>query len=137
MHSFDQSDRILTYRLSAAYDCWGSRRSLRRGSHNGLWFVDAAELDEPAPAEPLTDSSSDRECILQRFAASGRFTDKELSTLRALTVERMTIAEIAARDRCSRQAVIARLIGNTRGQGGILRKARVLLEGEAISSSGA
>jgi hypothetical protein len=47
----------------------------------------------------------------------------EIRTLHALVVLRLTIAEIAIRDGCSRQAVLARLNGNSRGQGGIIKKA--------------
>jgi hypothetical protein len=116
------ADRTLTYRLSAAYDCWGQRRALRHGVRNGIWFLDPTGLDEP----PATDAEAqvcDREQKLADFHSSGRFTPTELATLRALIVERLTIEEIACRDGCSRQAVVARLVGNSRGQGGILKKA--------------
>lgn len=123
----DQLDRALTYRLGVAYDCWGSRRAVRRASHNGLWLVDTGNLDEPAADDHTPDTNSARERLLQVFVASGRFTQKELATLRALVLERSTLDEIAERDGCSRQAVMARLAGNSRGQGGILKKARALL----------
>lgn len=124
---FDASfDRTLTFRLSAAADCWGRRRSLRRGIRNGVWFIDGAALDEPEPADQTEAEphNADRHAALRRLTASGAFTPIEIATLHALVVERLSISEIAARDRCSRQAVMARLTGNSRGQGGILRKAR-------------
>lgn len=122
-------DRTLTFRLSAAADCWGRRRMLRRGIRNGVWFIDGAGLDEPQPDDPAdtAHADDDRRGALQRLIASGAFTHVETATLHALVIERLTIAEIAARDRCSRQAVMARLVGNSRGQGGILRKARTLM----------
>jgi len=57
------------------------------------------------------------------LAASGILTARELSTLRRL-LDGLSFAEIAAQDGCTRQAVIARLIGNSKGQGGALRKCR-------------
>ena len=125
---FDSAfDRKLTYRLSAAYDCWGNRRALRRGARNGLWFIDASTLDHPHTEAAPVDCHADRARALDTLRSSGRFTPLELATLHALIVEGSTIAEIATRHRCSRQAVIARVVGNSRGQGGILKKARALL----------
>lgn len=121
------AERTLTYRLASAYDCWGIRRSLRRGTRNGIWFLDATELDEPHVDDDVPVSIASRESRMAEFAASGRFTPIEIATLHALVVERLTIGEIALRDGCSRQAVVARLVGNSRRQGGILKKARSLL----------
>lgn len=120
-------DRTLTYRLSAAYDCWGNRRSLRRGTQNGIWFIDASGINEPAIDAPPIDRGAARARDLAEFRSSGRFTVLELATLHALIVERSSIGEIAEQHGCSRQAVLARLGGNSRGQGGILKKARALL----------
>lgn len=130
---FDSSaERYLVYRLAAAHDCWGHRRAVRHGVRNGIWFLDPTGLDEPA-AEPAYAPTCNREERLAEFVASGRFTCTELATLRALVVERLTIDEIAQRDGCSRQAVLARLVGNSRGQGGILKKAQALLSSPALS----
>ena len=127
---FDSAlDRKLTYRLSSAYDCWGRRRSLRRGTQNGIWFIDARGLDLPDLETVPVQHDAARANGLAALASSGRFTATELETLQALVVERLTIAEIAERHGCSRQAVLARLIGNSRGQGGIVKKARALLGG--------
>ena len=120
------AERTLTYRLASAHDCWGHRRPLRWGTRHGIWFLDATGLDEQPP-DDVPASTSSRELRLAEFTASGRFTTIELTTLRALIVDRLTINEIARRDGCSRQAVVARLVGNSKGQGGILRKARSLL----------
>lgn len=120
-------DRTLTYRLSSAYDCWGSRRSLRRGTRNGLWFVDVSGIDEPVVDAPHVDRGAARIRGFVELQSSGRFTATELATLHALIVERASIGDIAERHGCSRQAVLARLVGNSRGQGGILKKARALL----------
>ena len=120
------AERTLTYRLASAHDCWGHRRPLRWGMRHGVWFLDATGLDEQAP-DDIPVSTFSREHRLAEFASSGRFTGIELATLHALIVDRLTINEIARRDGCSRQAVVARLIGNSKGQGGILRKGRSLL----------
>ena len=121
-------DRTLSYRLSSAYDLWGHRRSLRRGIHDGMWFLDPTGIDEPRREDPPNDDLTPvREQWLSEFRSSGRFTPIEVATLRALVIDRLTIEEIAQRDGCSRQAVIARLVGNSRGQGGILKKARAFL----------
>lgn len=124
--------RTLTYRLASAYDCWGRRRSLRRGSRNGIWFLDARGLDEP-PVDDVPVSDCTREQALAGLAASGRFTTIELATLHALVTDCLTIDDIAQRDGCSRQAVLARLVGNSKGQGGILKKARALLPSRPLN----
>jgi hypothetical protein len=129
------AERSLVYRLAVAYDCWGQRRAVRHGSRNGIWFLDPTGLDEPASKSDAAPSCN-REERLAEFVASGRFTRTELATLRALVVERLTIDEIAQRDGCSRQAVLARLVGNSRGQGGILKKAQALLSLPALSDEG-
>jgi hypothetical protein len=126
-------ERTLSYRLSAAYDCWGNRRTLRRGVQNGIWFLDARAIDEPAATEYEIDAAAERPQQLTALTSSGRFSATELATLHALVVERLTIDDIAARDGCSRQAVMARLVGNSRGQGGILKKARAYFHGRPHS----
>lgn len=120
-------DRTLTYRLSSAYDCWGNRRSRRRGTQNGIWFIDSSRIDEPVVDAPLLDRCADRVRSLTELQSSGRFTAIELATLHALIVDRLSIGEIAGQRGCSRQAVLARLVGNARGQGGILKKVHALL----------
>jgi hypothetical protein len=125
-------ERTLSYRLSAAYDCWGHRRTLRRGTHNGIWFLDTTEIAEPPIRHHDNDSNTARAQRLLEFHASGQFSATELATLHALVVERLTIAEIAARDGCTRQAVMARLVGNSRGQGGILKKARTFRDNDHV-----
>lgn len=128
-------DRTLSYRLSSAYDCWGNRRSLRRGTRNGIWFLDSTGIQEPATDEPPVDLCGSRERQLAELRSSGRFTAIELATLDALVVERLTIAEIAARHGCSRQAILARLVGNSRRQGGILKKARTSFSGPTFGTA--
>lgn len=130
------TERSLTYRLGAAYDCWGHRRALKHGVRNGIWFLDPIGLGERLPEEAAADTVSDRERKLAAFAASARFTPTEIATLRALVVERLTINQVAQRDGCSRQAVLARLVGNSRGQGGILKKAQALLSARNLSDEG-
>lgn len=119
-------ERTLTYRRAVAHDCWGNRRALRCGVRNHVWFIDATSFDELPVIEQPEDPTPGRLSMLDDFAAAGCFTPIELATLHALAVERLTLTEIARRDGCSRQAVLARLIGNSRRQGGIVRKARAL-----------
>ncbi len=130
-------DRFLSFRLAIAADCWGRRRSLKSGTRNGIWFVTSGEFDQPLQDDAIADPAEDRAEILQRFIDSGVFTTTEIATLQALAIERLTVAELAERDGCTRQAVMARLAGNSRGQGGILRKARALLatSGAALHES--
>jgi len=98
---FDSAfDRTLTYRLASAYDCWGHRRPLRRGTRNGIWFVDASGIDEPAGEARSVDPGPARERGLAHFQSSGGFTVIELATLHALIVERLSIDEIAERHGC-------------------------------------
>jgi DNA-directed RNA polymerase specialized sigma24 family protein len=125
---FDSSlDRTIAWRLGLVCDHTGARRIVRRGIRNGIWFLDPRSLDE-APADDAREApepeSTRRVRALEAFQTSGLFTPIELATLHALTIEKLSIGEVAKRDRCSRQAVMARLIGNSKRQGGILRKAR-------------
>jgi len=94
-------DRTLTYRLSSAYDCWGNRRSLRRGTQNGIWFIDASRIDEPVVDAPPAEDGAARVRRLAEFQSSGRFTAIELATLHALIVDRLSIGEIAEQHGCS------------------------------------
>ena len=96
-------ERALTCRLAEAYDCWGQRRAARCGSRHGIWYVDPIGWDAPASRVPAVDRDPGREAALARMTASGQFTGIELRTLRALVIERMTIAEIAKRDGCTPQ----------------------------------
>ena len=98
-----------------------------RWTRNGIWFLDATGIDEPAVEDRPVDPGTEREQALATLQSSGRFTAIELAALRSLIVDRLTIAEIAERHGCTRQAVIARLVGNSRGQGGIVKKAQALL----------
>ncbi len=121
-------ERAMSYRLASAYDCWGTRRELRAGRQHGLWLLDGAAFDLP-PVDTLEepiDAQTRRAHALAAFRASGRFTTTELSTIEAI-VDGLTLEAIAERDGCTRQAVLARIVGNSRGQGGILKKARYLL----------
>lgn len=125
---FDSSfERLLSHRLGVANDCWGQRRHLRTGCRHSLWYFDPRGFDEPAPPDvPTVDHYGRREHKLASLIAAGVFTDLEIRTLRRLVLNRMSFSEIAAADGCSRQAVVARIVGNSRGQGGILKKVRAL-----------
>jgi hypothetical protein len=127
-------DRILSYRLARVSDCWGNRRAVRTGKRNGVWFVDGPAVQAPDTTASPLDPAPRRRDDLARLRASGRFSAIELATLEALAAERLTLNEIAERDGCSRQAVVARLAGNSKGQGGILKKARAVLAREDATS---
>lgn len=124
---FDSAfERLLSVRLARAYDCWNSIRSLRIGARHGIWYVDATAFGEPVPVEEPNaqrEATPSRAARLDALAAQGILTATELSTLRRL-LDGMSFAEIAAQDGCSRQAVVARLVGNSKKQGGVLRKCR-------------
>jgi hypothetical protein len=120
-------ERLLTYRLGAAIDCWGRKRLVRRGSRGGVWFLDPTQLDTPEASGAGPDRDMARRAALNELRQSGCLTETELATLNGLVAEKLTLEEIAARDGCTRQAVVARLVGNSRGQGGVVKKARRLL----------
>lgn len=126
---FDSSfERLLSARLGVAHDWRGDRRHLRTGTRHAIWYFDPTGFDEPAaPDVPIVDRFAHREHKLAAMIAAGIFTDIEIHTLRRLVVDRMSLAEIAAADGCSRQAVLARIVGNSRGQGGIVKKVRELV----------
>jgi hypothetical protein len=133
------SERSLHYHLSAAADAWGQVRPVRSSRQNGLWRIDATQFDQPL-AEADDDQPdlrrNDRISALQHLEQSGRLTTREAATLRRLVVEGASFADIAAADGCSRQAVVARLVGNSLGQGGLLRKCRLVLTGDSSTEPG-
>lgn len=114
--------------LAAVSDHAGRRHPVSLAKRNGRAIVvhscfdDAGETpDDELDVEP-GDPRMER---LRRFvllAASGRFSRIELRTIYALAVDGLSVAQIACIDRCSRQAVMARLYGNSKGQGGLLKK---------------
>lgn len=135
---FDSAvDRLLSWRLGAVHECSGHRRFVRRGVRNGIWFLDTTSLDlgdVEESAEPQ-DLMAARARLLDVMRASGLFSAVEIDTIHALAVERLTLAEIATRDGCSRQAVVARLVGNSKGQGGAVRKAERLRQRTVAAES--
>jgi hypothetical protein len=74
------------------------------------------------PDDGMTRASR-RAASFDALARSGWFTQTELATIRALAFQGLTLTQYARLERCSRQAVCARLYGNSRGHGGLLRKA--------------
>ncbi len=121
------SPRHRLQHLARVADHDGAARQITVAKRNGRYAiaVSAPGDNEPTSAEPgVADASAaDRRERLERMVDSGRFTTTELRTLRCLIVEQLTILEIAARERCTRQAIVARLVGNSKGQGGLVRKA--------------
>ena len=123
------SERAFHYFHSAAFDCWGVRRGVTRARRGGgLWYLSLQGFDEPPNSDlEAVQDEGERKTQLARLEASGAFTAIELATLRALALQHLTFDEIAGRDGCSRQAVVARVVNNSKHQGGMLKKARRLL----------
>lgn len=123
---FPLSERAFHFQSASAYDCWGNRRPLRTSRRHGLWAVDAVGFDlaDPEPAPDRADAEACRRRAFRAFTESRRFTARELATIDALAFGNLTITELARREGCTRQAIMARIMGNSRGQGGLLRKAR-------------
>ncbi len=124
----DHSERAHHYFRELAYDCWGTIRTLRRSRRGGLYLIDAGAFGFPDFDTARADSDGHRRVSYRRMCQSGRFTPTQLDTIRALAFERLTIAELAGRERCTRQAIVSRVLGNSRGQGGIARSAERLRE---------
>ena len=119
------SERAVHFRSGAAHDCWGRRRVLRRARRNGLWVILGPDLDLATPAESRAEETDDvRREAYDRLVRSGSLTALQLATIHALAFERLTVQELAARDGCSRQAIAARVLGNSQGQGGAARAAQ-------------
>ena len=88
---------------------------------------DASDNLYPPPDEDDdADEHRRRRDLLDRMCRSGRLTPVEIRTLYALVVEGCSLTEIAKRDGCSRQAVVARLAGSSAGHGGVVRKLHAL-----------
>lgn len=117
-------------------DLAGRPRPVSLAKHNGRYVVSVVNGDpdhQSVNDTGLTTSNDDatsrnvtageRARRFDELAASGQFTDTELRTIRALAFERLTVIQLAQVDRCSRQAVLARVYGNSRGQGGLLQRA--------------
>lgn len=132
MRENPSSERSLAYRTGSVCDRWGNRRAVGRARRHGTWHLVIGDIDMPVVADDdniddIDDIDARRQALLITFERTGLFTATELRTLNALVVDRLEITEIARREGCSPQAVTARLVGNSRGQGGALRKARRLL----------
>ena len=119
------SERRIHFNLSRTYDCRSLRRVLRRSRRNRLWHLSSEGFDIPERIAPGGDGGVDerRRRMFTELAGSGQFTPTQLATIQALAFERLTVRELAARQGVSRQAIAARLRGNSRHQGGILRRA--------------
>lgn len=115
------SDRAHHYVRGLAYDCWGATRPLPRARRGGLFCADARHFGSPDSPSPTDDDG--RPQMYRGFVGSGRFTETQIRTIHALAFERLTVSELAAREHCGRQAIVARVIGNSKRQGRILRAA--------------
>jgi hypothetical protein len=114
--------------LAAVSDHAGRRHPVSLAKHNGRAIVvhscfnDAGETPVDEPDVERGDPWMERLRRLVLFSASGRFSRIELRTIYALAIDGLSVAQIAHIDQCSRQAVLARLHGNSKGQGGLLKK---------------
>lgn len=114
--------------LAMIADHDGTARPVTLVKHNGRHIISAspAHRDDPtnddtAPAD--ADHGLPRHDRLHLLATSGRFSATEVRTLYLLAVERLTVAQVASIERCTRQAIVARLVGNSKRQGGLMKKA--------------
>lgn len=119
-----------SYPASVVRDIYGRQHRSRSFKWNGVRVYVPHHLETvEASDSSLTDAAiqdrgselARRDTILAALIASGRFTPAEIRTLTALA-RGQSLNEIARADGCSRQAVIARLTGNSAGHGGLLRK---------------
>lgn len=116
--------------LAAVSDLSGRRQPASRFKHNGRYIFTGGAIDllydEPTSESDRDSCDAARAAARRRqfdvFAQSGRFSETELRTIRALAFEHLTVAQFAQLDGCSRQAVLARVHGNSRHQGGLLKK---------------
>jgi len=116
--------------LAMVADHDGVARPVTPAKQNGRYIIGAppSHHDEPANADAASDAadadnSPERRHRLHLLATSGRFSVTEVRTLYLLAVEQLTVAQVAALERCTRQAIVARLVGNSKRQGGLVKKA--------------
>lgn len=114
--------------LAMVADQDGVARPITLVKQNGRYVIGASPSGVDTPtnenANPEDESDTlDRSRRFQLLATSGRFTATEVRTLYLLAVKSLTVAQVAAIERCSRQAIVARLVGNSKQQGGLLKKA--------------
>ena len=133
-----QSPRPLdSYPAALVYDCWGQAHRSPTVRRNGSRVSLPAPLDCPIYSEQHEEDEDDpdpdegavpdqRVLLLQALERSPRFTQVEIRTLHALVVEGLTLTQIARIEGCSRQAVVARLVGSNAGHGGVLRKVQAM-----------
>ncbi len=123
------------YPAALVYDCWGQAHRSPTVRRNGSKVFLPAPHDHPTDPEQREDDDPDtddgavpdpRVLLLQALERSSRFTQVEIRTLYALIVEGLTLTQIARIDGCSRQAIVARLVGSNAGHGGVLRKVQAM-----------
>lgn len=112
-------------------DLFGAPRQVpifQRGAEICAIFGDLSEPDEPPPDEPAPAAvrafiRNRIEETIRGYEFSGRFTQVEIRTIRALWQEGLSLRALARQDGVAAQAVQSRIEGNRKGQGGIRRKA--------------
>lgn len=114
--------------LAMVADHDGVARHITLVKQNGRYIIGASpssrdELTREEAAPGDDDDALERRHRFHLLAASGRFSATEVRTLYLLAVEQLTVAQVAALERCTRQAIVARLIGNSKRQGGLVKKA--------------
>lgn len=114
----------MSRRRSKVYDCWGQPHRSRSVRRNGSRVYLPARLDHPVEVEQMQEDPArtsdarrdhERTAALQALQHSARFTQTEMRTLSALVVDGLSLSEIARAEGCSRQAIVARLVGSTAG----------------------
>jgi len=116
--------------LAMVADHDGVARQITLVKQNGRHIIGAtsSHRDEPTNDDAVfdeadADEAAERRHRLHLLATSGRFSVTEVRTLYLLAVEHLTVAQVAAFERCTRQAIVARLVGNSKRQGGLVKKA--------------
>lgn len=125
--------------LAAVADQAGTRVLVTFVKHNGRNIIvsPAPERDAPethAPGDSQT--AKDRLTRYAMLATSGLFSPTEVRTMHALAFGGLTLSQLAQCDGCSTQAIRARLQGNSKRQGGLLKKARRFWRDRELQDAG-
>ena len=105
----------------------GTARPVTLVKHNGRHIIGVSpahcdDVTNEDTVSPDADHGLPRHDRLHLLATSGRFSATEIRTWYLLAVEQLTVAQVASIERCTQQAIVARLVGNSKRQGGVIKK---------------
>jgi predicted DNA-binding protein YlxM (UPF0122 family) len=114
-----ENGETLQYQACAGID--GSINMVNFGKRNGriIPILNPA-LTEYIPRIHEDDLEANAKKLFRQF--SHNLTQKERRTFRKLTLENKSVAQTAAEERVSRKAIYCRIQGNSKGQGGMIKK---------------